>query len=237
MDTKETDGNLSTQKVLSPSHDPGWNDPPKWAYSPTPGVSATPTKRLLNKRVAFPLNFQETVDKQSTSETNSNLINMPPPLQSSVQLTTAPHRPLVSLASQEAETQEREIEIDKNQMLHDALKNLIIVINDNITEKSMADEIKRRLDTMKEVWLDDKLNGTVCQNVLELSKALKEKNIERADKIHIALMMQYANVCSSWIPGIRRIILELKTKCKDSADAEGQTECQDLLMSETNDIK
>ena len=107
-------------------------------------------------------------------------------------------------------------------------------------EKSRTEELRKRLDLLKVVWLEDKLNNTIYKNVLDLSTgqscdsflkplffmkheriiknlflALQEGDIEKADKIHVSLMMQHANLCSTWIPGIRHIILELKTKTKN----------------------
>ncbi|XP_017761023.1 PREDICTED: steroid receptor RNA activator 1-like [Eufriesea mexicana] len=211
MSEKETSQNLSTQKVLLPGHDPGWNDPPKWAYSGAQS-SATSTKRMLNKRVAFPMTATQSIDKQSVLNKS---LNMPLPVQSSANLTTASHPPLLYHSNKNIEENMCEIEIDKEETLQNVLKNLDAVIDEHILEKSRVDEIKKRLDIMKSAWLEDKLNNVIYKNVLDLSTALREGNIEKANEIHIALMMQHANLCSAWIPGIRHIILGLKTKMQN----------------------
>lgn len=40
--------------------------------------------------------------------------------------------------------------------------------------------------------------------------ALIERDVKKADKIHIALMTQHAAICHTWISAIRHIIFELK---------------------------
>lgn len=53
--------------------------------------------------------------------------------------------------------------------------------------------------------------------LLVMFLALREGSVEKADQIHLALMMQHASLCSPWIPGIRHIILGLKTKLQNSS--------------------
>lgn len=48
--------------------------------------------------------------------------------------------------------------------------------------------------------------------------ALKEEDVDKADKLHIALMVDHTSLCSAWIPSIRHIISALKEKkiyCND----------------------
>lgn len=222
MENNEAGEYISTQKVLSPNHDPGWNDPPKWSLSGTQSLSGTPTKRLLNKRVAFPLVSTQTTNKEQTPQTNLQSVNMPPPLQSPVTLTTAPHRPSMPPSDKDSVINKKDLEIDKNQALTEAMENLEAVIDEYVTNKNKAEDIRRRLEMMKTAWIEDKLNNAIHLKILELSKALQSQNVERADKIHIALMLQYSNLCSSWIPGIRHIILELRIKLKNSNEKQMQ---------------
>lgn len=64
--------------------------------------------------------------------------------------------------------------------------------------------------------------------------ALQEGNVEKADQIHVTLMMQYASLCSSWIPGIRHIILELKTKTQNANATQSQNSESHLFSVEEN---
>lgn len=53
--------------------------------------------------------------------------------------------------------------------------------------------------------------------------ALLRKDIEQANKIHIALMTQHATACRTWIPAIRHIIFELKKECENSVSQPEQS--------------
>ncbi|XP_033335276.2 steroid receptor RNA activator 1 [Megalopta genalis] len=213
MNENETNKNHSLQKVLLPGHDPGWNDPPKWAYSGTQSSTTTPTKRVLNKRVAFPLSSPQTSNKETPVSSPST--SMPPLPQSSINLTTASHPPLIPPSSADAEISTSAMTIDKEQALNEVLASLQTAIDEHMS-KTKAEEVKRRLDALKAAWVEDKLSDVICKNILDLSKALQEGNADKADQIHLTLMMQHASLCSPWIPGIRHIILGLKNKQQDS---------------------
>ncbi|KAG6798100.1 steroid receptor RNA activator 1 isoform X1 [Apis mellifera caucasica] len=232
MSEEMTNQNLSLQKVLLPGHDPGWNDPPKWAYSVAQS-SITPTKRMLNKRVAFPMTSIQAKDKESSL---NKPLNMPPPIQSAINLTTASHPPLLCPSNKNnLKGKMNEININKEETLNNVLTNLEAVINEHISEKNSAEEVKKKLDILKTAWLEDKLNNVIYKNILDLSTALREGNIEKADEIHIALMMYHANLCNTWIPGIRHIILGLKTKMKNSNITYSQSSESNLLLTERNE--
>ncbi|XP_014486821.1 PREDICTED: steroid receptor RNA activator 1-like [Dinoponera quadriceps] len=201
---------VSSQKSLPSSYDAGWNDPPEWAMSSQLGTSSigTSSKRLLNKRVAFPLSSQT-----SASEKTSLLLpsNMPPVSLSSLKITTAPHKPLMTPIAKDTTTTELlESSFDKSQALIEVIANLESVMKKQRMEKNKLEEIEKRLDIMKSDWLEDKLNDIVQRSILDMSKALLKKDVQQADTIHINLMMQHATICRAWIPAIRHVILELK---------------------------
>lgn len=51
-----------------------------------------------------------------------------------------------------------------------------------------------------------------------------KEDIEKADKIHISLMMERASLCTSWISGIRHLILEMKSKIiKNDTDTNSES--------------
>lgn len=199
---------VSSQKSLPSSHNPGWNDPPKWASQHS--SSEISTKRVLNKRVAFPLSSQTSSKKDSPSSSS----NMPPITQSST-ITTTPYKPLVTPVEKDFITTTSMLNFDKDQALTEVLSNLECVMREHKIESSKVEEIQRRLDIMKLDWQENKLKDVIQSNILDISKALLTKDVEQADKIHIALMMQHATVCCTWIPAIRHIIFELKKECKD----------------------
>ncbi|XP_014215552.1 steroid receptor RNA activator 1-like [Copidosoma floridanum] len=202
---------VSMQKKLPTSHDSGWNDPPAWALAAASQNSSTgtPKKRLMNKRVAFPLNSKpmEPAACPTKDQNMPPMVNMPPPVGVG-SLTTAPHRPLV--APTKARDEDSDVEIDKEEALKDTLDNLCHAMEQLNSDRS--GEIKKRIDRMETMWNEDKLNKVVHRKLLEVSKALREGEVEKADQLHVSLMMSNASVCSSWMPGIRQIITEMKSK-------------------------
>lgn len=157
---------VSSQKSLPSSYDSGWNDPPEWAMSSQHGsFCETSSKRLLNKRVAFPLS-----SLTSTSEKTSPLLpsNMPPVSLSSQRMTTAPHKPFMSPVAKDMKPLESDI--DKDQALTDIMANLESVMMGQNIEKNKLQDIKKRLDIMRSDWLNDKLNDTIQRNILDMSK-------------------------------------------------------------------
>ncbi|XP_043494379.1 uncharacterized protein LOC122519152 isoform X2 [Polistes fuscatus] len=161
MDEKSSDNVISAQKSLPSSYDSGWNDTPKWA-SPYAANTNISTKRILNKRVPFPLISGELMKNNNECQSSTAGMPLPPP--------SIP-----------------------------PLENKI-------------DEVQKRLDVMKSCWLDNKLNDSIQQKILDISKALKEEDVDKADKLHIALMIDHTSLCSAWIPSIRHIISALKRR-------------------------
>jgi len=208
---------VSTQKSLPPTHDPGWNDPPEWALSSQHSSSGTSTRRLLNKRMAFPLSSETSSPGKAAFLPPTS--NMPPVLQSSgiPTITTAPHKPLLAPIDKDSVTETSESDFDKDKALTEILANLESVMTEQEMEEDKVKEIQRRLDAMKSNWLENKLNDSVQRNMLDISKALLRKDIEKANQIHIALVTQHTPVCRTWISAIRNIIFELKKECEKSS--------------------
>ncbi|KAL7297580.1 hypothetical protein TKK_0009258 [Trichogramma kaykai] len=200
----------STQKSLHSSHDPGWNDPPSWAYTPavkTTGPEAQP-KRLLNKRVAYPLSSKPGESNLSSTPINeSSLVNLPPP-PNSIKLTSAPHKPMLMPTALQSNSSVSDVDCDNKEILPTVMGNLRSVLAK--LESTKKEEIEKRLERMETMWNADGLNETVHKNLIELSSDLEKGDFEAADKLHISLMMNHTSMCSSWIPGIRQLIAEVK---------------------------
>lgn len=156
----------STQKSLPSSYDPGWNDPPKWAVSTECTSASTSTKRLLNKRVAFPWSPQSSATGTAEPPATSN---MPPVSPSSLTITTAPHKPLVTPNSKDFTVKSLEA-FDKNQALVEVMDNLESAITKQSMDKSKVEEVQKRLNIMKSDWLEDKLNDNIRRSILDMSK-------------------------------------------------------------------
>ncbi|XP_057317983.1 steroid receptor RNA activator 1-like [Microplitis mediator] len=225
---------LSTQKKLQASHDPGWNDPPKWAFTPTPAGS-TPTKRLLNKRVAFPLNSSGGPGASQPGRAPPPVLPpfLPEPARGEL-LATAPHVPNIDPSTMRAELEKRALDFDKRQCLQDILYNFKMVIDDQPSSCDKIEEVRRRLDIMKSMWKENKLHEDMYEKVLMLSRALARKDIEEADKIHVDLMTNYPAHCTAWISAIRYLILGLKEKNLTAQD--DSTDKSEPTLSKPTDL-
>lgn len=164
---------VSSQRSLPSTHDSGWNDPPEWALSSSPhNSSGTSTRRLLNKRVAFPLSSQTSSPGKVATPPSS--LNMPPLLQSSTipTITSAPHKPLLAPTDKDsvAKILESDDTFDKDHALTEILASLESVMTEQKIEENKMKEIRRRLDTMKSNWFENKLNNTVQRSILDISK-------------------------------------------------------------------
>ncbi|EZA50420.1 hypothetical protein DMN91_009662 [Ooceraea biroi] len=224
MEQTPASDTVSSQKSLPSSQDPGWNDPPEWALSTRPSSAGRlSTTKKLNKRVPFPLTL---------SPQKSNSSKTPPVLQASAAatITSAPHKPLVTPVDKNLPTTMFQSDFNKDEALIEAFTNLGTVITERKMETNTAEEILRRLDVMKTDWLKDRLNESIQRSLLDLSKALLEKDVARADRIHFALVSQHAAVCRVWIPAIRHIIFEFQRDCKDFNISELE-QSQSLLLN------
>lgn len=175
---------MSAQKSLQPVHDSGWNDPPSWALQKT--TTATPTKRLLNKRVAFPMNSNSESSSSITPSTPPSSVssntppssatpntqptpNLPPPPEVT-KLTTAPHKPTVAptgVSTDDSLSSLSELDMNKDEALNNTLYNLNSAIS--TLDSSKAEEIQKRLEKMESMWKEDKLNSAVYKKVYEIS--------------------------------------------------------------------
>lgn len=170
--------NLSTQHTLQSCHDPGWNDPPKWALSSNTLSSTknTPTKRLLNKRVAFPLSSSPSSTVSTPSSVQKTPMNLPPPPSSSIltPLTTAPHAPLVTpttvMVQNSSDSLSSPSIINKDETLLKTMENLEYILNTELVDNCHVDDIKKRLEIMKNLWNEDKFNNDIINKIFLISQ-------------------------------------------------------------------
>jgi len=97
---------------------------------------------------------------------------MPPILQSSAvpTITTAPHKPLLAPTDKDYVKTSESDSFDKDQALTEILTSLESMMTEQKMEESKVKEIRRRLDTMKSNWLENKLNNTVQRNIFDITK-------------------------------------------------------------------
>ena len=130
----------------------------------------TQTKRLLNKRVAFPLSSAPSSPSSTIDQANSR-----PPVGPS-SLTSAPRLPPPPPTGR-THSLPSEFEIDKEQALKETLDNLEAVITKQLDSSSKTDQVRTRLDTMKTMWNEDKLTNSIYYKVLGISKGSSQSLI------------------------------------------------------------
>lgn len=137
--------------------DPGWNDPPPLTYNAQQTTSTRP-RNFLNKRVAFPLSGGTTA-------------SVPQPLP--VDLPPVPSFPPIPVNTAK-ETPNEAVNNDSDVPLSE-VKDILLQFLENSSELgSKANDIKRRIGVMEEMWTNGKLSKQVHVHMKEL--ACGEKN-------------------------------------------------------------
>lgn len=144
--------------------DPGWNDPPTFTYDKATAIQANSGKKgvLLNKRVAFPMSGN--IPKED------NVIDpTAPPADFDISKVGAPPMgPVKSPPSTSVtETVNTEPNLSSNDRLHKVVSNLRTV-----AKIKSDDEINKRINMMRNMWLDGKLDLDVQLKLESLSEGL-----------------------------------------------------------------
>lgn len=173
--------------------DPGWNDPPMLNYNAS---NPPPKSRIGNKRVAFPLH---TSGNTSTSGNATTILlpNIPPPI-GQVRLSQIDNDKCNNSSSSSSSTTNIE------QWYEKTAKNLEEIMSTATRNEDMTNKIRIMLD----MWRNDRLSFDIQQLIYRLSNYLMEKNPDKAKECELNLMMNHAQMCSSWIPGLRYLIDE-----------------------------
>ncbi|KAM3958305.1 steroid receptor RNA activator 1 [Aphomia sociella] len=181
------------------SFDPGWNDPPKFSYN-TQQTTPNRPRNFLNKRVAFPLS------STGASPTPLPLVNLPP---IPAGLPTAP--PIPTNFKPECDDN---INIDSESALIE-VKGILLSMLDNSSELgTKANDIKRRIGMMEDMWRSGKLNKNIHSQMKDLTYALKNNEPQKADEIHRALMVDHVSAVGSWMPGVKQLIRNCIARCE-----------------------
>ncbi|VVC88674.1 unnamed protein product [Leptidea sinapis] len=185
--------------------DPGWNDPPTLAYTSQQSNPNRP-RNFLNKRVAFPLSNNSSLQSSLPTTVNLPPVAVVPPLIT---------KPISTINIPEV--------VENGEKMLVEVKEVLIGILESSTELgSKAEGIRKRINTMEDMWRGGKLNVQVQKQMVELSEALKEENLSKADEIHKALMVDHVSCVGTWMPAVKQLIyhsiakLELLSIDKDN---------------------
>ncbi|XP_063374121.1 steroid receptor RNA activator 1 [Cydia amplana] len=185
MDNSINDGRVS--------FDPGWNDPPKISFNSQQTAPNRP-RNFLNKRVAFPLSGA------NTSPASAPQVNMPPMPSGAPTALVPPSLTQINIPSNS------ELSINSESVLVEVKTLLLELLGSSSELGAKANDIRRRLDVMEQMWMDGKLNVEVQAKMKELAHALRDDEPKKADDIHKALMVNEVSKVGTWMPGVKQLI-------------------------------
>ncbi|KAF4074564.1 hypothetical protein AMELA_G00240820 [Ameiurus melas] len=212
----------------------GWNDPPQFSYGLQTNTGGQ-KRNLLNKRVPPPqLSAQSPgaglhpspVDN-STPPSNS----IPPPVTG----LTSPPKSHVSLGGVEDSRQcspkiqpDSTVQLENEPNLNSVQAPLLCVLTAcrQTVKKQVCDDVERRLKIFEEMWRSGKLSLPVKCRMNGLSQELSNKNWDKADEIHRALMVDYVNEVSQWMVGVKRLIAESRNLSPELLHTDVMTESE-----------
>lgn len=137
--------------------EPGWNDPPTLSYNSQQTTPNRP-RNFLNKRVAFPMSGSPGTNANSASP------NLPPLPAVSIP-STLPQQVTIPKATKVSSDEA----IDRQRSLKEVKEILLTFLNDSTELGLKANDIKKRIDVMEEMWINGKLNATIQSKMLNLA--------------------------------------------------------------------
>ncbi|XP_042859059.1 steroid receptor RNA activator 1-like isoform X2 [Penaeus japonicus] len=223
------------------SHDRAWNDPPKFAFnaSATAGGQSG-RRRLMNKRVPIPIGPSDGNAPVSPCLRQTD----GPPKDGDLFRMMSPHgppptvSPVVSkLPDAKTEKEEKKKDdpltgenLNPEEMLSEvktALDGSLERVADEL-KKSVLDDINKRLEIMKKMWIGGELDPVVQRRMLLLARAMGESSYNEAWAIHQGLIVDFTSVCSAWMVGVKRIISEFRKTEKEAAPEGAETEVKPI---------
>ncbi|XP_075156754.1 steroid receptor RNA activator 1 [Haematobia irritans] len=192
------------------SRTPGWNDPPPMTYNPL--AAGTPGRtRILNKRVAYPLQGSVTSTTPTTKPTAvvlPNQLTIPPPPMASVQPVAVVH-PMPPMSSQNSGNQNESIQLptDALTISFRNLRDKVPLVQESVNVR--REEIERRLGIIEQLWQSGNLSEAVKEKIYKLSLAIQRNSHSEATEIYTSLVANHANECTSWAVTLRHIVLTI----------------------------
>ncbi|KAK3514478.1 hypothetical protein QTP70_018698 [Hemibagrus guttatus] len=197
----------------------GWNDPPQFSYGSQTNNGGQ-KRNLLNKRVPPP---QLSAHSPSSGiHYGSPAMNsippsnpVPPPVAG---FTPPPKSHGSSGGAADSHQSSPKIQPDSTAPaedepnLNDVQAPLLWALTAcrQTVKKQVCDDVDRRLKIFEEMWRSGKLSLAVKRRMNGLSQELRNKNWDKADEIHRALMVDYVNEVIQWMVGVKRLIAETR---------------------------
>lgn len=246
--------------IILATYDPGWNDPPPMPVAGAEVNKPTKTKLNLNKRIAFPM-----AGSGGSPSTSSNVkttaeglplpfstakYQTPPsvfqPAPSAPEATPVPLLlpPPVAIPVASTPPAATEDSLDSSttrefcQLVFGRLSDAMALKLD----AGKMTEIRKRLDILNGVWLEDKLDRSTQIDLYNIAKgnwvlerfestefssnkycipALDDNNVESAKEQHRQLIVNHTNACHQWGTALRQIILSLDETYGEQSNHDG----------------
>ncbi|CAL4066417.1 unnamed protein product, partial [Meganyctiphanes norvegica] len=225
--------NTMESQIAPGNAERAWNDPPQLAFNASPnpiGGGPANRKRLMNKRVPVPIGQPNaSLSGQTTLLPGSippicgivgspqpprPLLSGPPPtgfpptgyIPCGPSPTTMPvisTMPVLD-SSMDSKTPQEMLLI-----VEDSLGTALATIEDKMKE-NISEDVKRRLQTLRSMWTEGKLNADIQRRMAHLAKALTAGSYDDAWAMHQGLIVDYTGACSPWMIGVKTIIAETR---------------------------
>ncbi|XP_003739517.1 steroid receptor RNA activator 1 [Galendromus occidentalis] len=196
------------------NHERAWNDPPQSAYA----ASEPRARTRLNKRVAYTPGIP-------TSPASSNPISIPssPPVSTGdIHVFTPPDfhpascsPPCGSPPSSSGKVDTSDLpDLNSTEMfekVNSDLSHMLSRVQEKVSERKFED-IRKRLDIMRSQWNEGKLSEPTKKLLYLLVTRLRACDYEDANRIQVALIVNYSCEVSQWVVGVKHVILECQSQ-------------------------
>ncbi|GFT15747.1 hypothetical protein NPIL_348921 [Nephila pilipes] len=191
--------------MANSSQDRSWNDPPVLKFEGTGSIG----KHHLNKRVFSQLNkqaIQTDVVEDRKDETKP--------------INEIPTSSTVSDRTEENSLKENskdncDIPDSDEELLNFVMSTFRYILKESSAESERPlKEIDRRINIMEKSWNSD-LSKDVKHMMYKMAKELSASNVEAAEKLHCAIMVQNVREVKNWMVAVKHII-EMKKENQNS---------------------
>ncbi|PRD31866.1 UNVERIFIED_CONTAM: Sra1 [Trichonephila clavipes] len=176
-----------------------WNDPPVLKFEGT-GLTG---KHHLNKRVFSPLNKQDLQDT-SPKDVEDRKDNTKPVNKLPTSSTVVNNRVEENL--EEDSKDNCDIPDSDEEILNCVMSTFRNILQESTSKSERPlKEIDRRINLMGKAWKSD-LSKEVKHMMYKMAKDLSTGNIDSAEKLHCAIMVQNVREVKNWMVGVKHII-------------------------------
>ncbi|XP_070552580.1 steroid receptor RNA activator 1-like [Ptychodera flava] len=207
----------------------GWNDPPMFSYDVESASQKSPRRNQLNKRVGHDLTALGTKSSGSPKVSSTApppagppLLRPPTGLPPPSLPTTASNDKTEISGITEDSSDAGQISTEKSiNLKEDCLSKLRKDLSriEKLVSIKVSEDISRKLEILSDMWENNKLCESVQRRTSELATALSKSDCDKANEIHVGLMVDHVSEVSQWMVAIKRLIHEIRKLPKVESDS------------------